>query len=130
MADEKVKQAIAVVVEPGARRAEWNRFFPLEELLLRHIWQIDRSTDAGRFGHVFKPFAFDVVEQVVLADTGDENVGPAVVVVVADANTHAVDRHVEPDLLGHIFELEIAEVAIELERWLWIARLCLSRPRF
>ena len=55
------------------------------------------AADAGRGGHVAE-VAADVAEQMVAADGGDEQVGVAVVVVVADGDAHAVevDRQARP----------------------------------
>ncbi len=58
-----------------------------------------------------------VVEQAVLADAGDENVGKAVVVVVADGDAHAVHFEVEASALGDVGEGSVAIVAIEAQGW-------------
>ena len=57
-----------------------------------------------------------VLEQTVLADAGDQNVGKAVVVVISDRDAHAVHFDVEPGAAGHVGECAVAIVAIELQR--------------
>src|SRR5437879_3532673 len=57
-----------------------------------------------------------VVEQAVAADGGDEQVGPAVVVVVANARAQAVDADGQPAGGGHVLEGAVARVAVEGER--------------
>ena len=60
----------------------------------------------------------EVAEQPVPADRGDEEVRPAVVVVIADRDAHAEELDIEPERRGHVLERAIAAVAVE----------CLGRP--
>src|SRR5205807_5735698 len=66
--------------------------------------------------HVDERSSSSVVEQAVLADTGNENVRKAIIVVIADCNTHPVHLDIEASAAGHVSERSIAIVAIKLER--------------
>ena len=99
VADEQIEQAVAIEVEPERRRAEC--LAPAE---------------AARLGDVDECALAGVAEQTVLADAGDEDVGKAVVVVVADGDAHAVHLDVEAGAAGDIGERAVAIVAIELQR--------------
>ncbi len=57
-----------------------------------------------------------VAEQPVLADAGDENVGEAVVVVIADGHAHAVEFNIEAGARGYIGEGAVAVVVVEAKR--------------
>ena len=57
-----------------------------------------------------------VAEQAVLPDAGDEQVGEAVVVEVADGDAHAVHLDVEPGAAGHVGEGAVAVVAVQPQR--------------
>ena len=57
-----------------------------------------------------------VLEQAVLADAGDENVGEAVVVVIADGHAHAVHFDIKPGAARDVREGAVAIVAIEAQR--------------
>src|SRR5437899_8181213 len=78
IADEKIEQAVAVVIKPQGRCAEALMF---EEA-------------AGTRGVHESPFA-GVAEETALADAGDENIGETVVVVIADGHAHSVKLDVE-----------------------------------
>ncbi len=99
VADEEVEEAVAVVVEPNGRRAE-----ALTLAETRGIGDIDERPFAG------------VAEESVLADSGDENVGKAVVVVVANGNSHAVEFDIEAGARGYISECAVAVVVVKTER--------------
>ena len=73
IANEEIEQAVAIVIEPEGGGAEGLA-----------------AGEACCFGD-FDEGAFGVVaEQAALADAGDENVGEAVVIVIADGYAHAV----------------------------------------
>src|SRR5678815_163562 len=98
VADEQIEVAVAVVVEPGGARA------PL----------VGAAADA-RYGGDVAEVTADVPEQVVDADGRDEQVGPAVVVVVRRRDAHAVDVRGQPGGRGDVREAPFAEVAIQHE---------------
>ena len=79
VADEQVEQTVAIEIEPQGRRAE---ALPAAEPA--RLRDIDKMALAG------------ILEEPVLADAGDENIGEAVVVVIADGHSHAVHLDVEP----------------------------------
>ena len=99
VADEEIEQAVAVEVEPQRRRAE--RRAAAEAARLRDV---DERALAG------------IAEQPVLADAGDEEVGKAVVVEVADGDAHPVHLHVEAGGARDVGERAVAVVAIQRER--------------
>src|SRR4029077_16472479 len=71
IADEQIKMSIAVVVEECATRAPANLFV----------------VEAGFASHIADGAVSIVVEQDVVAPETAEEVIPAIVVVIADANT-------------------------------------------
>ena len=79
IADEKIELAVVVVVEPGAAGAP----FPAG------------SADPRLRGDVPELAAAQVVEEVIAVHPGDEDVGQAVVVVVAHRDAHAVEADVQ-----------------------------------
>ena len=60
-----------------------------------------------------KSAAAVVLEEAVLPDRGDQQVGKAVVVVVADGHAHAVHFHRQAGALGDVGEGAVAVVAVE-----------------
>jgi len=78
IADEKIEEAVAVVIEPEGGGAE--------ALLVEEAGFL-RDVGEGAFA--------GVVEEAALADAGDENVGETVVVVIGDGDRHAVEFNVE-----------------------------------
>ena len=72
--------------------------------------------EAARLRDVDERALAGVAEQPVLADAGDEEVGKAVVVVVADGDAHAVHLDVEARRARHVGERAVAVVAIEPQR--------------
>ena len=67
----------------------------------------------GRVGDVVEMPLAVVAEEVAAADGRHVEIGVAVVVVVADGHALAVERLVEPGLLGHVLEVPLAVVAVE-----------------
>ena len=100
VADEQIEQAVAIEVEPQRRRAE-RRSRPPRPLALRDV---DERALAG------------IAEQPVLADAGDEEIGKAVVVAVADGDAHPVHLDVEAGGARHVGERAVAVVAVEAQR--------------
>src|SRR5262249_6319112 len=79
-----------------------------------------RPADAGRRGHVLEaPAAVavaDVSKQPIAAHAGDENVRPAVVVVIADGHALAVHGDRQADPLGDVLEFAVALITVESKR--------------
>ena len=98
VADEQVQQAIAVVIEPQGGRAEGAS-----------------AAQSGGLGNVDERAAAVVLKEAVLPHAGDQDIGEAVVVVIADRHAHAVHLHLQPGVLGHVGERAVAIVAIELQ---------------
>ena len=99
VADEQVEQAVAVEVEPHGRRAQGRA-----------------SAEPARARHVHERALAGVAEQAVLSDAGDQDVGIAVVVEVADGGAHAVQLHIEAGAARDIGERAVAVVAVQAER--------------
>src|SRR5208282_3337099 len=78
VADEKIEQPVAVVIEPQRGGAE--AFASRQPAHMRHVRE---RTLAGIF------------EKMILSDAGYENVSEAVVVVIADGDSHAIHFNVE-----------------------------------
>src|SRR5438874_11857799 len=107
MADEQVQQAVVVVIQPCRAGA------PV----------VGRTADTGLRGHVFESSVPIVVEQMIAADAGYDQVLESVVVVVADRNAHAVETHVEPGPGGDVGEMSFALVVVEgVGGWLFAFR--------
>ncbi len=68
---------------------------------------------AGLLGHRGKRAVAVVAVQHMGAKVGNEQVGPAIIVVVAHGNPQAVAGVAHPGLLGHILEAEVAQVAVQ-----------------
>ncbi len=108
IADEEIEQAVAVVVEPDCGRAEGGA-----------------AGKPGGFRDIDERALAGVAKEAILADAGDEQVGEAVVVVIADGDAHAVHFDVEPGGFGDVGERAVAIVVIEAERG---ALLLVARP--
>ncbi len=102
VADEQVEQAVAVVIDPERGSAE-----PLAGL------EAGGASDIGKFAVTV------IAEEMALADAGDENVGEAVVVVIADGYAHAVHFDIEAGGAGDVGERTVAIVAIETLAWIF-----------
>ncbi len=79
----------------------------------------------GGFGHVGESAVAVVVEEMALADGGNENIVEAVVVVVADRDAHSKERNAEAGLARHVGEGPVVIVVVELHR----GRAALRRGR-
>ncbi len=96
VADKKIEQPIAIVVEPQCGSAESLSF-----------------SQPAAVGHIDKRAFAGIAEQAVLSHARDQDVREAVVVVVADRHAHAVHFDIEPRARSHIGEGAIAVVVIE-----------------
>ena len=56
-----------------------------------------------------------VLKQTVLPYGGDENIRKAVIVVIRDGHTHAVQLDGQASFVGYISKCSVAVIAIELE---------------
>src|SRR5579859_7497408 len=73
------------------------------------------AEQAARFRYVNERALARISKKPALADTTDENIRPAVVVVVADCNSHSIELDVETRSFRHVGERAVAIVAIEPE---------------
>ena len=71
------------------------------------------AAQPGLLGDVDEVAAAVVLEQAVLPDGGDQDIGKAVVVVVADGHAHAVHFDGKSGALGDVGEGAVAVVAVE-----------------
>src|SRR5262249_19854893 len=92
VAHEQVEPAVAVVVQEGGGAGKTaGRLLP-EEVAGGRRGPAAGSAQPRGAGHIDEAPAALVVEQAVAADRGDEHVRPAVVVVIADGDPHAVQH--------------------------------------
>ena len=108
VAHEQIEKSVAVEVEPQRRCAE-----------RRPTGEAARPRDVGEGA-----FAV-VVKEPVLSDARDQQIGKAVVVVIADRDAHPVHLNVETRRARDVAKRSIAVVAIEAERG---ALACMARP--
>jgi hypothetical protein len=99
VADKKIEQAVAVVIEPERRCAECHAL----------------AQTAG-IGHVDKSALAGIVEEPVLSHAGDENVREAVIVIISDGHAHTVHFNIQAGVRGDVGEGAISVVAIETQR--------------
>ena len=100
VADQEIEVAVSVGVEEGAAAA------PLG----------GSAGDAGGSGHVLEAAARRVPEQPVRPHRGDEQIGPAVVVHVADRDARAVEARRQTERRGAIREAPGAVVLVQRHR--------------
>ncbi len=109
VADEEIETAVAVVIEPESRSTE--------SLAV---------AESGGPRHVYECAFAGIAEQTILTHARNQDVGQAVVVVVADGDAHAIHVcGVESGSVRHVCKSAIAIVAVELESR---ARGVMSRP--
>src|SRR5438128_11200740 len=65
---------------------------------------IDKSSFAG------------IAKQPALPHAGDENVGKAIVVIIADSHAHSIELNVEARTARHVGERAVAVVTVEPKR--------------
>ena len=68
---------------------------------------------AARVRHIEKRALARIAKKPVLSHAGDENIGKAIVVVVADGDPHSVHFEIQPSGLGHVRECAVAIVLVE-----------------
>jgi hypothetical protein len=98
VADEEIEVAVAIEVDPHRRRAE------------RHA-----AIKAARFGGVREGALAGVPKETVLTDAGDEDVGEAVVVEIADGHAHPIQLDVEASSAGDVGKRPVPVIAIEAQ---------------
>ena len=86
VAHEQVKEAVAVVINPGAAGAPANTVFPQSCLL----------------GHIRKRAVAVVMPQDIMTPVAAEQVIPAIIVVVPDTNTRAPSGAAQTGFFRHI----------------------------
>ena len=93
---EQIKIAVAIVIEK--RRAGRPH--------------VIAPGEAGRVGH-FAKMPVLIVEQMVRFQRGKKQIIPAVTIIVANSNAHAVGFDSQPDLLADVLKVPAAVVAIQ-----------------
>ena len=92
----EVEVAVAVRIEEGGTRVPAGRL------------------DPGVSGHVLEPAVAEVAIEHVAAEVGDEEIGPAVPVVVGHGHARApLPLAAHPRLVRHVLEGPVGEAAIE-----------------
>src|SRR5947208_2135158 len=92
----KIKQAVAVVIKPQSGSAE----------------ALMSEEAAGTRG-VHKSSFAGVAKEPALADASDEDVGEAIVVVIADGHAHSVELDIEARAARYVGECAVAIVAVK-----------------
>ena len=98
IANEEIEMAIAVVIKPKSGSAK--RLSPSQPALFRYILK-------GAFASIPK--------KTILPNAGDEDVRKAIVVVVADSDTHPVEFELQARSSSDVGESSIAIIFVELE---------------
>ncbi len=101
VAHEKIEVSVAVIVEPGAAGAPAILFV----------------VDSGFAGDVGESAVAVVVEQDVVSPEAAEQVVPAVVVVVADADAGLPAGAAEAGFFGDVGESAVAVIFVEMRGW-------------
>ena len=96
--NENIEQSVTVKIEPECRRAERLPFAQATG-----VCDVDECALAA------------ILEQAILPDARDQNVGEAVIVVVADCDAHAVHFNVQSRRARDVGESAVSVVVIELE---------------
>src|SRR5271157_1369209 len=97
--DDEIEFAVAIVIDPGGAGGE-----------------LVRAPESRGLGHIGESAVAVVVEEMALADGGNENVVEAVVVVIADRDTHPKKRNAEARLARYVGEGAVMVVVVELQR--------------
>jgi len=87
VADKQVQQSIPIVVEPDGGSAE--------------AFAIAKT---ACFGDIYKGPLPRVLEEAILADTGNQDVRETIVVVVSDRHSHAVHLHIKSAPASYVRE--------------------------
>ena len=95
--DEQVEQAVAIALDERASGGVANAWLQ----------------EPGLFCHVGEGAVAVVTVEAILAVAGDEEVVEAIVVVIADADTHGPARLAEAGFLGDVGEGAVAVVLVE-----------------
>ena len=99
--DEEVKQAVIVVVDPHGRDGP-------------HLFAVEKaSAYAGLVRKVSEGAVPVVVQQLILADIYDVDVGPTVIVIVSDRHTHSIADAGDTCLFGHIRKCPVMVVVVQ-----------------
>ncbi len=101
VADEKVEVAVAIVVEPCTACSPMN-FFAME---------------TGLLGDIGEGAVAIIVKQNVVAPGAAEEIVPAVVVIIADANAGLPASTREPGFFGDVGERSVAIIFVEMRGW-------------
>src|ERR1700679_2920293 len=88
--DKEIEQAVVVVVEPAG--ADRPHFFTVEEC----------PAQSGFCRDIGESAVPVVMKQLIAGDIGDEQIGPTVIVVVADGHAHAVASPRHASLFGYV----------------------------
>src|SRR5437879_7191941 len=87
---EQVQQAVIVVIDPGCRHGP-------------HLFAIEKaSTRPGFVGNIGKGAVPVVVQQLIPSHVYDVDVGPAIIVIVANSYAHAIADTSHTCCLGYI----------------------------
>src|SRR6266851_3265685 len=99
--DKQIKQPVIVVIRPRGRYRPHLLAF------------VHSAAHAGLVSEVGKSPISVVVKKLIAGDAGKINIRPAVVIVVADGNAHAVAGASQARFVGHVSKRQIMVVAIQ-----------------
>ena len=97
IAYKKVELPVVVVIDPRATGA------PV----------IGAAAHAGLASHFLEFSSAFIVKKMIAADAGNENIGQAVVVVIADGDTHRIKAYIQPRPCRHVGEMAVAVVVVK-----------------
>src|SRR5579863_1052577 len=72
--------------------------------------------ESAGVGHVYECSLPAILEQPVLSNTRNQDVGKTVVVVIAHSDAHSVHLYIETGLVGYVRKSTVAVVVVEPER--------------
>src|SRR5215831_3012519 len=98
---KKIKPAVVVVVEPASADGP--------HLPAIHL----RAGEASLYRDVGECAIAIIVKELVAGHFGEEDVGPSVVVVIPDCDSHAIASAGDAGVLGHVSKSSVMVIAIQ-----------------
>src|SRR5260370_29257910 len=86
------------------------------------------AAHAGFLCHVEEAAMAFVVEKMIATDSGDENVGQAVIVIIADGDAHPVKTYLETGTGGNVWKMPVAVIVVKRHGGRLFAFRHMARP--
>ena len=120
-ADKEVEQGVAIIIEETCRSTPGQRFTTFRKCVSSLIGRpATGATNTCLSGDVDKSSATvgsrNIVVEDVAADPGDKQIGPAIIVHVADDRRHAIEALRQSRVSCDILEFPITLIRIQAER--------------